>query len=63
MPLTKYDLDHMDDIMRGHGTWFSAMLMRLIDKADFENTEKLRAVYPEHVMIYERWLRGEQLFT
>lgn len=57
--LSKFDIDHIDEIIAGKlGDWFSADLLRLIRKADLENRELLRQVYPEHVAAYEEWYRG-----
>lgn len=47
----------------GKGDWFTSHLLRLISKADWENTEKLRTVYPDHVAAYERWLHREGEFA
>lgn len=56
--LSNYDRYHIGDIVAGSGDWFSAVLLRLIAKADLENRELLRKVYPEHVQAYEEWHRG-----
>ena len=34
---------------------FGALLFMMIAKADAGNLEKLRVIYPEQVLIYERW--------
>ena len=57
--LSDYDKAHMADILAGHGDWFSAELMRLIMKADFENRARLRLAFPDHVEAYDRYQRGE----
>ena len=56
--ISEHDKAHMDDIMAGRGTWFSAELLRLIAKADLTNRDKLRQVFPEHVEAYEKWFNG-----
>ena len=40
----------------GRGDWFTSHLLRLLQKADSVNREKLREVYPDHVAAHERWL-------
>ncbi len=55
MPLTNYDRTHVQEILRGEGSWFIANLIRLIEKADKINREKLRSVYPEVVEAFEDW--------
>jgi len=56
--ISEHDKAHIEEIMKGHGTWFSAELLRLIAKADLTNRDKLRQVYPEHVEAYEEWFNG-----
>lgn len=53
--LSQHDRERIDEIMGGYGDWFSARLIRLIAKADRENRELLRQVFPEHVEAYEDW--------
>jgi hypothetical protein len=56
----------MQEILLGHGTWFSAQLLRLIAKSDHENLQIIRSVYADHVEAYETWLatgREEPYFT
>jgi len=43
----------------GHGTWFTAKLLRLINVADLDNLRKIRSVYPEVVEVYEAWFRAK----
>lgn len=57
--LSDYDRHHIDDILNGHGDWFSAQLLRLIAHADAANRELLRAGFPDHVEAYEKWYRQE----
>jgi hypothetical protein len=57
--ISEYDRAHVGDILRGNGDWFSAHLLRLLAKADRDNREALRLVFPEHVAAYEAWLLGE----
>lgn len=59
MLLSQYDKDHIQEILLGEGDWFTARLLRLIAKADWENREKLREVYPEAVEAFEAWERQE----
>ena len=53
--VSDFDREHMEDIVAGYGDWFSAELLRLIVKADSENRELLRKVFPVHVKAYEDW--------
>lgn len=55
--LSPHDRENIDRIMGGYGDWFSAQLIRLIAKADFENRARLRLAFPDHVEAYEKWLR------
>lgn len=52
---SKFDIDNMENIIAGEGDWFSADLLRLIAKADLANRERIRIVYPNHVVEYEKW--------
>lgn len=56
--ISEHDKEHMEQILAGYGDWFSAMLLRLILKADKDNREKLRQVFPEAVAAYEEWYKG-----
>jgi hypothetical protein len=55
---SEFDKAHVGEILRGHGDWFGADLLRLIVHADPVNRERLRRAFPEHVELYESWLRG-----
>jgi len=57
--ISEHDKAHIEEILRGHGTWFSADLLRLIAKADQKNQLLLAQVYPEHVEAYLEWFNGE----
>ena len=50
----------MADILAGYGDWFSAQLLRLIAKADYNNRERLRTAFPEHVQAYEDWFLSDK---
>ena len=56
--LSEFDRIHVLYVMR-EGDWFSAHLLRLINKADHANREKIREIYPEHVAAWEAWRDGE----
>lgn len=60
--ISAFDKAHMADIVAGHGDWFTAELLRLIAKADFENKAKLRLGIPEVVQAYDTWMesRGDE---
>lgn len=55
MPLSQYDRENIGDIVAGHGTWFTAVLIRLIAKADVINRAGLAKAFPEEVEAYQRW--------
>jgi hypothetical protein len=55
--VTDYDRAHMADILQGKGDWFSAQLIRLIAKSDFENKARIRLAFPDHVLAFEQWER------
>ena len=57
--ITEYDRKSVGKILRGHGTWFGAELLRLIAHADLDNREKIRLGFPDYVAAYEAWDRGE----
>ena len=57
--ISDFDRHNVEKILRGHGTWFNAELLRLCAKADKENLEKIRAGFPDVVEAYEAWDRGE----
>lgn len=55
MTLSAFDRAHVGEILAGHGSWFSAQLLRLCAKADQSNLERIRLGFPEHVQAYEDW--------
>lgn len=55
--LSEFDKNNIEDILKGHGDWFTAKLLRLISKADFENRAKLRLGFSEEVLAVERYER------
>jgi len=57
--LSNFDRENMEELLAGHGDWFSAKLMRLIMKADRENKERLRLAFPDHVQAYDDYVRGD----
>ena len=57
--MSEYDRTHVGDILDGKGNNFTAMLLRLICKADMLNREKLRIAYPDEDRAYENWYNGE----
>jgi len=58
--ISDHDKAHMQEILAGYGDWFSAELLRLIAKADYENTERLRKAFPDHVEAYQLWFYGAE---
>jgi len=59
--LSNFDRENMDRLLAGDFDWFSAKLMRLIMKADTDNKELLRQVFPDHVQAYDDYVRGEDV--
>lgn len=53
--LSQFDIDHVDEIINGHGDWFIAKLLRLIGDADQMNREAIRAGFPEVMGLWESW--------
>lgn len=57
-----FDQYHVQEILEDQGGrewhWFSCHLLRLICKADKQNRELLRIVFPRHVQLYESWNAG-----
>jgi len=62
MPLSQFDRENIGEIVAGHGTWFTAILIRLIARADAVNRARLAKAFPEEVEAYKKWYHGE-LFT
>jgi hypothetical protein len=53
--LSDFDRTHVGTILGGHGSWFSAHVLRLCAKADPGNLERIRRAFPDHVAAYEAW--------
>ena len=56
--LSPFDRAHIGDIVAGHGSWFTAHLIRLCAKADANNLERLRSAFPDVVDAYLDWREG-----
>ena len=56
---SEYDKKNIGELLAGEGTWFGANLLRLISKADKNNTELLRKGFPEQVEAVEKYRSGE----
>lgn len=56
--ISDYDRAHMQEILDGHGTWFTAELLRLCAHADAENLAWLQLAFPEVVQAYLEWRSG-----
>ena len=60
MAMSEYDKKNIKGILfYGEGDYFTARLLRLINKADSSNREKLRLGFPEEVEAYESYMRGD----
>jgi hypothetical protein len=53
--ISDFDATHIGAILSGHGTWFSAEVLRLCAKADRGNLERIRRAFPDHVAAFEAW--------
>jgi hypothetical protein len=53
--ISRYDVENIDKIMNGHGDWFTAELLRLCQKADPENLQRIRMGFPDVVSLFESW--------
>lgn len=60
MTLSDYDRLNVGPILRGHGTWFTADLLRLIAHADAANRERLRLAFTDVVEAFEAWERSPE---
>jgi hypothetical protein len=56
--MSEYDKMNVGNLLAGEGTWFNAHLLRLISKADDNNTELLRKGFPEQVKAVEEFRTG-----
>jgi len=56
--MSDFDRAHIEDLVAGHGDWFTAQLLRLCAKADSNNLEKLRLGFPDVVEAYLDWRDG-----
>ena len=56
--LSPFDRAHVGDLVAGHGSWFTAHLLRLCAKADAENLERLRLAFPDVVEAFLDWREG-----
>jgi hypothetical protein len=57
--LSEYDKTHLDEILCGHGDWFTAQLLRLIAKSDLSNRARLTKGFPEEVALVNKYQFGE----
>lgn len=60
MSLSQFDKENIGDIVAGHGSWFTAQLIRLVAKADVINRARLAKAFPEEVEAYKKWYYGKQ---
>ncbi len=52
---SRFDIEHINEIMAGRGDWWSAQLLRLFSKADPDNRAKLALAFPEHALLWSTW--------
>ena len=55
--ISEFDRTHIYEILRGHGDWYGALLIRLFEKADSENRVRLAFVYPDYAQAFYDWDR------
>jgi hypothetical protein len=53
--ISDHDRHHVYEILCGHGNWFGAQLIRLIERADEKNREAIRKGFPDYVEAFEMW--------
>jgi len=53
--ISEFDRKNVGDIVAGHGSWFTAELLRLCAHADVANLERIRLGFPEVVEAYIAW--------
>lgn len=61
--ITKWDEENIDAIMSGQGDWFSAQLLRMCGKADKATLEQIRAGFPDHVQLWEKWYYKDDYYA
>lgn len=57
--VSDFDVENINEIMDGHGDWFSAQLLRLCQKADQHTLAQIRLGFPDHVLLFEGWRDSE----
>ena len=58
--ISEFDRKNIGALVNGYGDWFTAQLVRLINKADMYNRERIRAGFPETLAAYEAWERSDE---
>ena len=48
----------LEQAFDNNGDWFTCHVFRLIAKADTQNRERLRIIFPDEVEVYEAFLEG-----
>jgi hypothetical protein len=56
MGLTTYDREHIQQILGGDGTWFTAELLRMVAHADSCTRRRLGRQFPDEVTLVEETL-------
>jgi hypothetical protein len=59
--MTEYDKEKVGEILRGHGSWYTAKLMRLICTCDAPNKKQMHKAYPEVVDVVHKFQTGKTL--
>jgi hypothetical protein len=58
--MNQFDKENMKNILlKGEGDWFTAILFRLISKADNSNRAKLFKAFPDEVNEVHKYLTGK----
>jgi hypothetical protein len=61
--LSEFDRRHIPDLLTGHGSWFTAHLLRLCAKADEQNLARLAEAFPNEVDAYLDWRSGRGYYA
>jgi hypothetical protein len=59
MPMTEYDKENLQAVLSGHGTWFTAKLLRLISRSDRSKMEQMHLAFPEEVELVYQYQNGK----
>ena len=58
--MTEYDKENIGEILAGHGTWFTAKLLRLISSADKPTKHQMHLAFPKEVEAVHKFQTGKE---